>query len=343
MSASARERLALAAKRGLEKPARLTGAQRPQPIDLAYMASLRDRSQTLGETAPDTINVLRMKRLSSIAAVLTIPFCLFSQTGIKPVPQKWLHKGRLLLPEFNFSITSPSPNAKWSYKDDLPKVDGKGSTAFFVDTGDGSKYVVMVLENSSKMESTSPDQFITGMRKTLPKDWQIRDTRFEASDVPLKDSRYFKVTIGLPNASLYYAYGYIVSGNRSYQIVTFSPSANEPVPFTQFAHSFALLDASANTPPPNFSSIFLLWAIWGAVVDWKYVRRGGARATRSDRLCGLAAVGLGAALLVFLGVRGASAESLGSITALVGTLVFSLWEFARWRVRRKNPLPIPGS
>jgi hypothetical protein len=60
-----------------------------------------------------------MKDLFNIAvAFLSIPFCLLCQAGSKPVPAKWLHDGRLVVPEFNFSINSPSPDPKWSYKDD---------------------------------------------------------------------------------------------------------------------------------------------------------------------------------------------------------------------------------
>ena len=275
-------------------------------------------------------------------AVLLFPSFLFCQPGVKPVPAKWLHDGRLVVPELNFSIKSPTSDAKWSYKDDLPKVEGSGSTVFFVQLSDGTKFVVNVLENSSKLESTNGDQFIAGMRRTFPKDWQIRDNRLEVSDVPLKDSRKFKVTIGLPNGSTYYVYGYIVSGNRSYQTITFSPSPEEPTPFTQFAQSFTLLNAAANTPFPNVSGIFLVWAIWGAIVNTRYVRRGGVRATRSDKLGLLAAVGLGLTVVVFLAARGASAYFFGSMMATIGTLIFSLWEFGRWRVRRKNPVPIAG-
>jgi len=283
-----------------------------------------------------------MRILVAIAVVvIAVPVSLICQPSTKPVPTKWLHDGRLVVPELNFSINSPTSDAKWSYTGDLPKVNGNKSTAFVVELAEGGRFVVNVVENSSKMVSTNGDQFIIGMKKTLPNNWRIQDSSFEVSDVPLKDSRKFKVTIGLPNGSTYYAYGYIVSGNRSYQAITFSPSPTEPVPFTQFARSFTLLKASANEPLPNFSGIFLLWAIWGAIVDWRYVQRGGVRATGSDKLGGLVAVGLGLAMIVFLGVRGASAESLGSLTATVGTLVFSLWEFSRWRVRRKNPLSIP--
>jgi hypothetical protein len=284
-----------------------------------------------------------MKHLFCIGvAVFLIPSSLFCQPGMKPVPANWLHDGRLVVPDLNFSINSPTSDAKWSYTGDLPKVDGNGSTAFILELGDHSKFVVNVIEKSSRMESTNGDQFMIGMKKTLPKDWQIQGSRFEVSDVPLKDSRKFKVTIGLPNGSTYYAYGYIVSGNRSYQTITFSPSASEPIPFTQFVQSFTLLNPSANAPFPNFSGIFLLWAIWGAIVNTRYVRRGGVRATRSDKMGLLIAAGLGLAAIVFLGARGASAYSLGSTIGTIGTLIFSLWEFARWRARRKNPLPIPN-
>ena len=80
-----------------------------------------------------------------------------------------------------------------------------------------------------------------------------------------------------------------------------------------------------------------------AVVDWRYIRHGGVKATRSAKVGVLAAPGLCVAFLVFLGTHDASAESLGSLTAVLSTLIFSIWEFARWRVRRKNPVWKPAS
>jgi hypothetical protein len=77
-------------------------------------------------------------------------------------------------------------------------------------------------------------------------------------------------------------------------------------------------------------------------VDWRYVRRGGIRATRSDKFGVLAAGGLGLAIVAFLEARGASPQSLGVTKVTIGTIVFGLWELARWRVRRKNPLTVAG-
>jgi hypothetical protein len=280
--------------------------------------------------------------LNIAIAVLSLPLSLLCQTPTKPVPAKWLHDGRLVVPELNFSIGSPTGEAKWFDKDDLAKVDGTGATAFVVDLGDGSRYSVMVLENSGKMGPADSDQFINGMRKTLPKDWQIQDHHFEASNVPTQNSEKFRVTIGLTNRSTYYAYGYIVPGNRSYQIITFSPAPIEPLSFSQFAHSFALINPIANTPLPNPSGLFLLWAFWGAIVNVRYVRRGGVRATTNEKIGLLVAVVFAIALIVLVAFRGTSAYSLGSLMATIGTVIFSLWEFARWRVRRKNPLSVPG-
>lgn len=193
----------------------------------------------------------RMTNLSTLAiAVLAISLPLFCQPGVTPVPANWLNDGQLVVPELNFSINSPTPYAKWSYTGDLPKADGKGSITFVVALGDGSKFVVSVRENSSKMTSTSGDQFFIGMKKGLAKDWEMKDGRYEVSDVPLKDSRKFKVTIVQPNGYTYTSYGYIVSGNTSYQMVTASLSQTEPAPFTKFVQSFTLLKPTANAPLP---------------------------------------------------------------------------------------------
>jgi hypothetical protein len=163
--------------------------------------------------------------------------------------------------------------------------------------------------------------------------------------MPLKNSEKFRVTIGLPNGSTYYAYGYVVPGKRGYQMITFSPDPIEPPRFKQFAQSFTLIDAKANTPPPDVSGIFgicLVWGCWGAVVNRRYVRRGGVRATRNEKATLLALVGVGIAVLVVAGSRGVLSESLGALTVRIGGVILALWELARWRVRRRNPLRNPS-
>jgi hypothetical protein len=85
--------------------------------------------------------------------------------------------------------------------------------------------------------------------------------------------------------------------------------------------------------------ILLILAIAGAVADWKYKKRGGTPSTFKDRLYFGIACGLCAAMFVILAISGGGAEAAGSLAALVGALLFVLWEAGRWRTRRKNPLP----
>lgn len=93
----------------------------------------------------------------------------------------------------------------------------------------------------------------------------------------------------------------------------------------------------AQTPSP-FNGIFLLWALWGAIVDWRYKRRGGVKPTTRDRLLFVVGVGICLAILVSLGLGGARAESLGSLAGFFTIAVFALWELGRWRVRRVQSL-----
>ncbi len=83
--------------------------------------------------------------------------------------------------------------------------------------------------------------------------------------------------------------------------------------------------------------LLLLGAI-GAVADWRYIRAGGVRPTKNEwRYLG-ATVAVAIVALVTLGLLGGSAEGLGQATALVGSLIFALWEFRRFRIRRSNRL-----
>src|SRR5579871_993380 len=93
-----------------------------------------------------------------VIAALAISISLFGQSDIT----KWLHDGQLAVPELNFSISTPTPDAKWSYVGELPKSDGKGSVTFIATLSDGSKFGVNVFGNSSKMVSTDGEQFFIG-------------------------------------------------------------------------------------------------------------------------------------------------------------------------------------
>lgn len=83
----------------------------------------------------------------------------------------------------------------------------------------------------------------------------------------------------------------------------------------------------------------LFWAsVVAAVFDWRYIRKGGKKPTRSDY--GMLAVALGLCVIVMalFTLGGAAAGGLGSIVAILFTVVFMLWEFTRFRVRRANPV-----
>ena len=84
-----------------------------------------------------------------------------------------------------------------------------------------------------------------------------------------------------------------------------------------------------------------VFAIIGAIYDWQYIRKGGRRSNRAERLWFLFLVALVAALYAVLVFMGGSAELIGYITPTFVIVLFAMWELGRWRVRRKNPLPEP--
>ena len=286
-----------------------------------------------------------MKTLPCVALILLTSSCfLFCEDAGKPVPSDWIHEGRLVVPPYNFSVGSPNPNSQWSYLD-LPSIQGFSTTGFVVSSSSNERFVVIVWETGSNIRLDDPankKSFIDNMHSSLPKGWSaVGDPTIKPTDVPMTGSWKTKTAIRLPeDGGIVYAYQYAVIGKRTYMLITYSPDPTEPVAFSQFAASFAVLSSNALPPPPqNYSGIFILWALWGAIVDWRYIRRGGIKPNKNDKLGVLAAIGLCIAVIVFVGIRGASAESIGSMTGLFLTLIFSLWEFARWRIRRKNPLP----
>jgi uncharacterized BrkB/YihY/UPF0761 family membrane protein len=97
---------------------------------------------------------------------------------------------------------------------------------------------------------------------------------------------------------------------------------------------------TAATPSPVPVGALIL-AICGAVVDWRYKRKGGRKPSKKDRLLFLTAFGLVVAFFVALALLrvGDVAGMIGVTTVDFGIVLFATWELSRWRVRRKNPLP----
>lgn len=97
--------------------------------------------------------------------------------------------------------------------------------------------------------------------------------------------------------------------------------------------------ATSPTPAPfNPLPLLFLWAIWGAVADFRYQRRGGQKPTRADRWTLLGVIVLCVGFAVLLGALGGTARALGSLSAFLTVIVFGFWEIGRWRVRRRYPL-----
>ncbi len=174
-----------------------------------------------------------------------------------PVPSAWLHNGKLAVEDFNFSIESPSSDSHWTYTR-LPDVEGKKETAFIVDTSTSTRFMVIVWDKSGSMGSDSTREFVAGMQKSMPKDWRVDDAKIEASEFPLKDSSKLTITIHLSNEVTLYAYGYIVSGSRTYMFWDYSPGTTEPPEFKHFVGSFALLKSPK--PLSNYEVYGMLFA-----------------------------------------------------------------------------------
>src|SRR5258705_10424266 len=84
--------------------------------------------------------------------------------------------------------------------------------------------------------------------------------------------------------------------------------------------------------------LLLVVAIVAAIRDHQFLRRGGARSTRKDKILFGTAIGACIAALVFFGLLGASPESLGAAIVDLAIMLFALWEFGRWRARRTRPI-----
>lgn len=282
----------------------------------------------------------------NLVLIATLSLSALSQPKLGeavPVPDQWIHNGRLIVADYNFAIDSPTAESRWSYMETSDS-DGEKGIVFVAEYSPGSRYVVMLEKGSRGIDVKHPEEFAQGMRKTLPKDWKLENVDIEMSDVPTSDARKFKAMMDRPGDGTFYSYGYIVPGRRNFMLLTYSKEAQEPPRFTGFVASFSLLSPGANVlapaaPHSGVIGIMVIIAIAGAVFDRQYKRRGGRKPSKQDYIYILAAVALCIALLIALGARGCTAEELGGWMGTLLMLLFSMWELGRWLIRRRYPAP----
>lgn len=95
--------------------------------------------------------------------------------------------------------------------------------------------------------------------------------------------------------------------------------------------------------PSLLPAVALILAICGAVVDWRYKRKGGKKPSKKDRLLFLVAfalVGVFFSVLALIGNSGGAdvAGLIGMFSVDFTLVLFATWELGRWRVRTKNPI-----
>jgi hypothetical protein len=181
-------------------------------------------------------------------------------------------------------------------------------------------------------------EFLRGMAGTLATGWQPLDVQIRQSDLPFAGSAGVRTKLRAPNGQTYYQFSYVVPGRRTYMLSAFASDEAEPAAFSDFARSLKFLDPKGNAiQPPIGNSLILLAALVGAVFDWRYIRLGGARPTRTEKGYLALTIGICLLALVVLGLLGRS-ETLGSLSGLLTVWVFGVWELARFRVRRANPI-----
>jgi hypothetical protein len=95
-------------------------------------------------------------------------------------------------------------------------------------------------------------------------------------------------------------------------------------------------------PPVSILPLLCLWAIGGAIYDWRYKRRGGVRSTKHARISFWVSLSAAAGFLILLALRGTDAGIMGGLTADFSMGLVVVWQTWRWIVRRRHPLPPQG-
>jgi hypothetical protein len=82
--------------------------------------------------------------------------------------------------------------------------------------------------------------------------------------------------------------------------------------------------------------LIFLWALWGAVEDFRYLRNGGIKPTNREWLFLAIAVAASIAGVLVLWSKGAPLYGVRDMASALGMILVILWEFGRWRVRFRS-------
>ena len=191
--------------------------------------------------------------------LLACTFAALCQDAAKPIPAEWLHDGRLVVAQLNFSVSSP-PNVQWSYSVG-PYNGSKVTTLTGIDASNVTvmPYIVVVVDRQFA-DLGSRKSFVEEMQKGLP-GWKVQDVQYEQTDIPISGSARFRTKwdapgepFGIAGRVTLYQYGYVLSGKYSYILFCGTPEAAEPAHFSRFAASFALISPTAGTGQPQTSN-----------------------------------------------------------------------------------------
>jgi hypothetical protein len=281
--------------------------------------------------------------------LLVVTSILFCQPDVRSVPSTWVKDDQLVVSNLNFSIQCPIPNCEWTYGQ--ATAGGFNSSVFYAknrNKPDDGAFVLFAMDTPSGGERMDTPNgmksFLGHMQKSLPKGWQVaQDAVARSSAIPMPGSQMATTTLHQPGETrLLHGFYYFVQGRFSYVFCGYSAENAEPPEFTNFVRSFRLLDVSANAPEKQpadpATGFILLLAIGGAVVDWRYKRRGGLKPTRREYLCLGIAVLICVALILWMASIGRSPETLGHLTGFFLVVILGVWELGRWRIRKKNPV-----
>ncbi len=92
---------------------------------------------------------------------------------------------------------------------------------------------------------------------------------------------------------------------------------------------------------PNILLLVMMSAIYGAVVDRNYTKKGGLKPTKAEWTYFFGGTALCLLILAVDAVAWGDMQRLGRDVALVALVTFPLWELNRWRTRREHRLAGP--
>jgi hypothetical protein len=201
-----------------------------------------------------------MAKPFAIASLWLSAAVAWAEVDLRPVDPSLLDGSRLVAPEWNLSVSTPSGEWEWLA---APASTGTGRNAYHALTcrsrETGAQYLVGVFDpywHELTPETTS--RFVAGVVAGFTKSgWKASVLESRTLDIPLPKSHRFVVSAEHPTGGRRLVYGYLAARGRMFTFQHVSAEPDEPESFRLLVASFRFVGTAPKDPLDTIGRIHL--------------------------------------------------------------------------------------